>query len=396
VNSIVACPDSLALLRRGYLDPYLLIPTLALISLGFVMVASASFSYAEHRLDNELYFLKRHAVYAIIGAAAMAIGFLMPADWWAKYSRVWMLLSIALLMLVLVPGIGREFNGSRRWLGLGGMTIQVSELVKLATIVFLASYLQKHREHMATDKRPLGVVLGLMLTLIGLLILEPDFGSVVVVCGIFMALLFVGGVNLRDYSVVVALGAAGLWWGAEAAPYRVARLSTFLDPWSDPFRAGYQLTQSLIAFGRGEWWGVGLGHSIQKMSYLPEAHTDFVFAVYAEEFGFIGVMLLMAVFIALVSRIFVLSRRAMAKNNWYACYVFIGFGVLLSGQVFINLGVNAGLLPTKGLTLPFVSYGGSSLICCCGAMGLLLRLSHQLHSDRASDRVSKGGRYGAK
>ena len=396
MNSIAEWPNSLALLRRGYLDPYLLIPTLALISLGFVMVASASFSYAEHRLDNELYFLKRHAVYAIIGAVAMAIGFLMPADWWAKYSRVWMLLSIALLMLVLVPGIGREFNGSRRWLSLGGITVQVSELVKLATIVFLASYLQKHREHMATDKRPLGVVLGLMLTLIGLLILEPDFGSVVVVCGIFMALLFVGGVNLRDYSVVVALGAAGLWWGAEAAPYRVARLSTFLDPWSDPFRAGYQLTQSLIAFGRGEWWGVGLGHSIQKMSYLPEAHTDFVFAVYAEEFGFIGVLILMAVFIALVSRIFLLSRRAMAKNNWYACYVFIGVGVLLSGQVFINLGVNAGLLPTKGLTLPFVSYGGSSLICCCGAMGLLLRLSHQLHSDRASDRVVKGGRYGAK
>ncbi len=396
MNSIAEWPNSLALLRRGYLDPYLLIPTLALISLGFVMVASASFSYAEHRLDNELYFLKRHAVYAIIGAVAMAIGFLMPADWWAKYSRVWMLLSIALLMLVLVPGIGREFNGSRRWLSLGGITVQVSELVKLATIVFLASYLQKHREHMATDKRPLGVVLGLMLTLIGLLILEPDFGSVVVVCGIFMALLFVGGVNLRDYSVVVALGAAGLWWGAEAAPYRVARLSTFLDPWSDPFRAGYQLTQSLIAFGRGEWWGVGLGHSIQKMSYLPEAHTDFVFAVYAEEFGFIGVLILMAVFIALVSRIFLLSRRAMAKNNWYACYVFIGVGVLLSGQVFINLGVNAGLLPTKGLTLPFVSYGGSSLICCCGAMGLLLRLSHQLHSDRASDRVVKGGRYGGK
>ena len=396
MNSIAEWPNSLALLRRGYLDPYLLIPTLALISLGFVMVASASFSYAEHRLDNELYFLKRHAVYAIIGAVAMAIGFLMPADWWAKYSRVWMLLSIALLMLVLVPGIGREFNGSRRWLSLGGITVQVSELVKLATIVFLASYLQKHREHMATDKRPLGVVLGLMLTLIGLLMLEPDFGSVVVVCGIFMALLFVGGVNLRDYSVVVALGAAGLWWGAEAAPYRVARLSTFLDPWSDPFRAGYQLTQSLIAFGRGEWWGVGLGHSIQKMSYLPEAHTDFVFAVYAEEFGFIGVLILMAVFIALVSRIFLLSRRAMAKNNWYACYVFIGVGVLLSGQVFINLGVNAGLLPTKGLTLPFVSYGGSSLICCCGAMGLLLRLSHQLHSDRASDRVVKGGRYGGK
>ncbi len=396
MNSIAEWPNSLALLRRGYLDPYLLIPTLALISLGFVMVASASFSYAEHRLDNELYFLKRHAVYAIIGAVAMAIGFLMPAGWWAKYSRVWMLLSIALLMLVLVPGIGREFNGSRRWLGLSGITVQVSELVKLATIVFLASYLQKHREHMATDKRPLGVVLGLMLTLIGLLMLEPDFGSVVVVCGIFMALLFVGGVNLRDYSVVVALGAAGLWWGAEAAPYRVARLSTFLDPWSDPFRAGYQLTQSLIAFGRGEWWGVGLGHSIQKMSYLPEAHTDFVFAVYAEEFGFIGVLILMAVFIALVSRIFLLSRRAMAKNNWYACYVFIGVGVLLSGQVFINLGVNAGLLPTKGLTLPFVSYGGSSLICCCGAMGLLLRLSHQLHSDRASDRVVKGGRYGGK
>lgn len=380
MNSTLPWSNGVGLSKRGYIDLYLLIPTLVLISLGFVMVGSASFSYAEHRLGNDLYFLKRHAAHAVVGAFAMGIGLSIPAGWWAKYSRVWMLLSIALLMLVLVPGFGREFNGSRRWLGLGSMTVQVSELVKLAMIVFLASYLQKHREHLAREKRPLGVLLGLMLTLVALLLMEPDFGSVVVVSGIFMALLFVGGVNLRDYLAVVALAAAGLWRVAEAAPYRVARLSNFLDPWADPYSTGYQLTQSLIAFGRGEWWGVGLGHSIQKMSYLPEAHTDFVFAVYAEEFGFIGVIVLLGIFIALVWRIFFLSRRAMLEQNWYACYVFIGVGLLFSGQTFINLGVNAGLLPTKGLTLPFVSYGGSSLICCCGAVGLLLRLSQELQN----------------
>jgi cell division protein FtsW len=280
-----------------------------------------------------------------------------------------------------VPGIGREVNGSRRWLSAGGFTLQVSELVKVATVVFLAAHLQKHRDTLADNWQEFAKLLLVIALLSVLLILEPDFGSVVVLAATFMAMLFLGGTNLRQYMLVVLVVGALLYWMAESAPYRVARLTTFMDPWSDQFNAGYQLTQSLIAFGRGEWFGVGLGQSVQKMMYLPEAHTDFVFAIYAEEFGFMGVIALLGLYVFMVMRILQLAKLAIAQKYWYGAFVLLGFGLLISGQTFINLGVNAGLLPTKGLTLPFVSYGGSSLMVCCAMVGMMLRISHELHTE---------------
>jgi cell division protein FtsW len=363
-----------------YLDMRLLIPALALISLGLIMIASASFSFAEYRYGDQFYFLKRHMAYMVIASLAMAVGFFVSPQVWSNYSRLWMLLSVVLLIAVLIPGIGREVNGSRRWLSLGGFTLQVSELVKVATVVFLAAYLNKYREELSQNGLEFAKLILMIVVLAVLLLLEPDFGSTVVLTCTFMALLFLGGSRMSHFTLVTIVAVSALLLLAEAAPYRLARLASFMDPWSDPFNSGYQLIQSLIAFGRGEWFGVGLGQSVQKMLYLPEAHTDFVFAIFAEEFGFVGVICLLGLYTAMIIRIFQLGRQAMALQSWYAAFVLMGFGMLISGQTFINLGVNAGLLPTKGLTLPFVSYGGSSLLVCCGMVGMMMRLSHELNT----------------
>ena len=374
--------------RQWHLDMSLLLPVAALISVGFIMISSASFSFGDHRLGDELFFFKRHIVYLILSAIAMLVTFLTPSTFWSKYSRLWMLASVVLLVLVLIPGIGRELNGSRRWLAFGGFTIQVSELVKVATIVFLATYLQQYRETLGEGWEHFGKLIALIGLLTVLLIREPDFGSVVVLGGTFMAMLFLGGAKLRQYIFLIAICAAVLWWLKDSSPYRMARITAYLDPWSDQFNSGYQLTQSLIAFGRGEWFGVGLGQSVQKMLYLPEAHTDFVFAIFAEEFGFLGVICLIALYCLLVTRIFALSRKAIEQQKWYPAFVLIGFGLLISGQTFINLGVNAGLLPTKGLTLPFVSYGGSSLLVSCAMVGMMLRFAHDLNQPESNSRRS--------
>ena len=374
--------------RQWHLDMSLLLPVAALISVGFIMISSASFSFGDHRLGDELFFFKRHIVYLVLSAIAVLVTFLTPSTFWSKYSRLWMLASVVLLVLVLIPGIGRELNGSRRWLALGGFTIQVSELVKVATIVFLATYLQQYRETLGEGWEHFGKLMALIGLLTILLIREPDFGSVVVLGGTFMAMLFLGGAKLRQYIFLIAISAAVLWWLKDSSPYRMARITAYLDPWSDQFNSGYQLTQSLIAFGRGEWFGVGLGQSVQKMLYLPEAHTDFVFAIFAEEFGFLGVICLIGLYCLLVTRIFGLSRKAIEQQEWYPAFVLIGFGLLISGQTFINLGVNAGLLPTKGLTLPFVSYGGSSLIVSCAMVGMMLRFAHDLNQPETTSRRS--------
>ena len=363
-----------------HIDRPLLLSVLALISIGLVMIASASFSFAEHRYGNELYFVKRHLAYLLVGAAAMLTGFFVPPTVWARYGRLWILLSVLLLALVLIPGIGREVNGARRWLSLAGFTLQVSELVKVATVVFLASHLQQHRETLSVNPAEFAKLLAVVSLLSLLLILQPDFGSVVVLVATFMAVVFLGGTNLRQYLLVVLVGFLFLYWMAESAPYRLARLTTFLDPWTEKYDSGYQLVQSLIAFGRGGWFGVGLGQSVQKMLYLPEAHTDFVFAIFAEEFGFVGVIVLLGLYITMVLRIFQLAKMAITQKYWYGAYILVGFGLLISGQTFINLGVNAGLLPTKGLTLPFVSYGGSSLVVCCAMVGMMLRIGHEIKS----------------
>ena len=374
------------------IDSLLLVSALALMSIGLTMVASASFSYAEHNYNNEFYFVKRHAIYLLVALSAMAVTFFTPPSIWSQYSRLWMLLAILLLFIVLIPGIGREVNGSRRWLSLGGMTLQVSELAKVATVVFMASYFANNRDHFGDDWRDWAKPLGVLLVPLFLLLMEPDFGSLVVLSCTFMAMLFLSGIKLWHYLGLVLAGSSVLVLFAESAPYRMARLSTFLDPWSDQFNSGYQLTQSLIAFGRGDWFGVGLGQSVQKMLYLPEAHTDFVFAIFAEEFGFIGVLCLLGLYVLLVQRIFSLSKRAVTQEYWYGAFVLIGFGCLISGQTLINLGVNAGFLPTKGLTLPFVSYGGSSLMVTCAMVGMMLRIGHELHPDTQVIRRVRRGR----
>ena len=377
---------------RWHLDMRLLLPVLALLSIGLIMVASASFSFAEHRLGDQLFFFKRHLAYLIIAAGAMAAGFFVSPSVWANYGRLWILLAIFLLVIVLIPGIGREVNGSRRWLAFAGFTLQVSELVKVATVVFLAAHLEKHRETLSDDWREFFKLIAVIVVLSILLLMEPDFGSAVTLSCTFMALLFLGGSHIRQFSLVFAAGLLAIGALAYAAPYRLERLATYMDPWSDPFNSGYQLIQSLIAFGRGEWFGVGLGQSVQKMLYLPEAHTDFVFAIFAEEFGFVGVLCLMGLYVLMVLRIIQLGKLAIGRKDWYAAFVLIGFGLLLSGQTFINLGVNAGLLPTKGLTLPFVSYGGSSLLVCCAMIGMMLRFSHEFQSPQAAVRRPRYGK----
>lgn len=377
---------------QWHLDMRLLLPVLALLSIGLIMVASASFSFAEHRLGDQLFFFKRHLAYLLIAAGAMAVGFFVSPSVWANYGRLWILLAVFLLIIVLIPGIGREVNGSRRWLAFAGFTLQVSELVKVATVVFLAAHLEKHRDTLSDDWREFFKLIAVIVVLSILLLMEPDFGSAVTLSCTFMALLFLGGSRIRQFSLVFAAGLLAIGALAYTAPYRLERLATYLDPWADPFNAGYQLIQSLIAFGRGEWFGVGLGQSVQKMLYLPEAHTDFVFAIFAEEFGFVGVLCLMSLYVLLILRVLQLGKLAIGRKNWYAAFVLIGFGLLLSGQTFINLGVNAGLLPTKGLTLPFVSYGGSSLLVCCAMIGMMLRFAHEFQSPAAAVRRPRYGK----
>ncbi len=373
------------------IDMQLLLPVLALLSVGIIMIASASFSFAEHRFGDELFFVKRHLAYLALGAFCLGVGFFVPPSIWENYGRLWIVLSVLLLIAVLIPGIGRELNGSRRWLSFAGFTFQVSEAVKIAAVVFLAGYLAKHRGTLSEDWPAFFKLIAVIVILAVLLILEPDFGSMVVLLATCGALLFLGGAHIRQILLTLMVGCLAIWWLAEAAPYRVARLTAFLDPWADPYVSGYQLTQSLIAFGRGEWFGVGLGQSVQKMLYLPEAHTDFVFAIFAEEFGYVGVIGLLGLFSLLVVRILRLSILAIAQKQWYATYVLIGFALLISGQTFINLGVNAGLLPTKGLTLPFVSYGGSSLMASCAMVGMMLRFSHELQQPKQTPRRSRYG-----
>lgn len=360
------------------LDLRLILVAALLASIGVVMVASASISFAAHSYGDALYFLKRHLAYLGLGLGAGFLVLQIPVAAWFRFSNVLTAAVIVLLLMVLVPGIGREVNGARRWIGLGIINLQVAELVKLVSIVFLAAYLQRHRFAMRevwhSFTRPLALI-GVMVLL---LLAQPDFGSSVVILATTMGLLFLAGIRLWVFGAIFAAGIGALALLAISSPYRMQRLVSFLDPWSDMYDTGYQLTQSLIAFGRGEWFGVGLGNSVQKLFYLPEAHTDFVFAIYGEETGLIGVILVVALFVALVQRIFITARKAVRRQDWFAAYVAFGIGMLIAGQAFINIGVTSGLLPTKGLTLPFISYGGSSLLVCCAMIALVLRIGSEM------------------
>lgn len=359
--------------RLTGLDLPLVLAALALASLGVVMIASASMSCAAQDC-SEFYFLHRHLAYLALSGSAALVIVRIPLDPWYRHSSTLLMATVVLLVVVLIPGIGREINGSRRWLGVGALSLQVSEIAKLTLVVFIAAYLHRHQVRLREHWRGFALPMGVLTALVLLLLAEPDFGASVVICGTVLGMLFLAGVRLWRFALLLLLGAAGLAMVAITSPYKMERLRTYLDPWADQYASGYQLTQSLIAFGRGEWFGVGLGNSVQKLFYLPEAHTDFIFAIFAEEFGFVGVVAMLGLFGLLVVRIIAIACRAAGRQNWFGAYAAFGVGLAIAGQAFVNIGVASGLLPTKGLTLPLVSYGGSSLLACGAMLALVLRI----------------------
>ena len=382
-----------SLLPRGY-DPWLGGAALVLLSLGVVMVASASLGFAMQRGDG-LYFFKRHLLYLGLSLALAATVLRVPIAWWYRHSATLLLIAVLLLVAVLIPGIGREVNGSRRWIPLGPFTLQVGEFAKLAMVVFTASYLQRRQLQLREQWQDFAKPLGILGVIAVLLLLQPDLGSAVVIAATVVVMLFLAGVRLWQFSLLVAAALGALAVLVITSPYRAQRLVTYLDPWADQFNTGYQLIQSLIAFGRGGWFGVGLGNSVQKAFYLPEAHTDFIFAILAEELGWLGVIAVVAMFCVLVERCFACARSAIQRQDWFAAFVAFGIGVLLAGQTFINIGVTAGLLPTKGLTLPLVSYGGSSLMVSCVMVALVLRLGAEMEQRAEAARQMRAERSGS-
>ncbi len=374
------------------IDPVLLGIVGALLLGGFVILASASISISDNVAGNPFFYIQRQLVAAVLGALAGAVCLFIPMQVWSNLGPLMLLLGLVLLAVVLVPGVGYEVNGSTRWVRVGFMNLQVSEPARLCFLMYLAGYLvRRHkdvREAFVGFLRPM-----LVLTLACILLLkQPDFGAAIVLLATAMTMLFVAGARIRDFVVFFLLGVLAVAALTIIEPYRMKRLTGFLDPWSDPFDSGFQLTQSLIAIGRGEWLGVGLGDSVQKLFYLPEAHTDFVFAVFAEEFGLLGSLVLIGLFLALMWRIFKLGIRAHNAERLFEAYLAIGLGTWLGLQAFINVGVNMGLLPTKGLTLPLISYGRSSLIVTMICIGLLLRIHHELAVDAKPVNRKRGRR----
>jgi cell division protein FtsW len=363
--------------RRLVFDPVLLLVSGALLLLGLVMVTSASISIADRQMQEPLYFLQRQAIGVVLGVLAAGVMLAVPTDVWERLAMPLLLLAFALLLIVLIPGVGHAVNGSRRWLSLGLLNFQVSELARVLLLTYLASYAARRQVELRTQLggflKPLGLLAGAAV----LLLLEPDFGAATVLLASGLAVLFLAGVRLRHFLALAALAGMLLALVAVISPYRLKRLIAFLDPWADPFNSGFQLTQSLIAVGRGELFGVGLGSSVQKLFYLPEAHTDFVFAVLAEELGLLGVLVTLALLLVLSWRALLVARTASQAGMPFQSYCAAGFGIWLGLQSFINIGVNLGLLPTKGLTLPLMSYGGSSILVTLGWLGLVLRIHHE-------------------
>ncbi len=359
------------------LDNTLMLTVLTLLAVGLVMMASASISISDERMGSPFHYLQRQSILIFVGLVVAALFFMVSLEHWERFSPLLLVIGFILLILVLIPGIGHEVNGSRRWLPLGFTNFQASELVKLLVIIFLAGYLVRRidevRQTMGGFIKPL-----VILALLGaLLMAEPDFGSTVVILSTALGMLFLAGVPLSRLIILFSIVAGLLAVLVVVEPYRMARMTSFMDPWADPFGNGFQLTQALIAFGRGEWFGVGLGESIQKLFYLPEAHTDFIFSVLSEELGFVGGAFVILLFGLLVWRAFRIGNLALLNGQPFGGYLAFGIGIWVGVQAFINIGVNMGVLPTKGLTLPLMSYGGSSIVVMCMAMALLQRVYHE-------------------
>ncbi|MGE5027727.1 MAG: putative lipid II flippase FtsW [Betaproteobacteria bacterium] len=358
-------------------DRTLLWLVILLLGFGLVMVYSASIAIAaadRHTAYQETYYLVRQAIYLVVGALIGLFVFQVPNKVLQEIAPYLFLAGMVLLVLVLIPGIGREVNGSRRWIPLGFANLQPSELMKFLAVLYAADYTVRKAAYMDNIKKGFMPMLMVMLLVGGLLLREPDFGAFAVITSIAMAILFLGGMNWRLFAGLIAMLVVGFLLLIWTSPYRMQRIIGFMDPWADPFGKGYQLSHALIAFGRGEWYGVGLGASVEKLFYLPEAHTDFLLAVIAEELGFAGVSVVILLFVWILARAFSIGRQAAEIDRHFAALVAYGIGVWLSVQAIINMGVNMGVLPTKGLTLPLLSFGGSGIVANCAAIGALMRV----------------------
>ena len=372
-------------------DPWMMGIIAALLMIGLIMVGSASMHISERDFLQPWHYITRQALFIGVGLCAAFLVLRLPLVFWQRTGPFLLIGGLVMLLLVLVPGIGRTVNGATRWIDLGAFNLQVSELIKLFVIIYVAGYLVRRGEEVRTTFGGFIKPMIIFIPLAGLLLAQPDFGATVVILATAMGMMFIGGVKLRFFAALVALVSSAMAMLAITSPYRMERLTTFINPWEDPFNSGFQLTQALIAIGRGELFGVGLGAGVQKLFYLPEAHTDFIFAVMAEEFGLMGSIIVIGLFVALIVRTFQIARRAEMAGNAFAAYLAFGIGLWIGMQALINIGVNMGVLPTKGLTLPLLSYGGSSIIMTCVALALVLRVDYEVlrRSRHAERRVGK-------
>jgi cell division protein FtsW len=358
-------------------DKWLILAIVCIMVLGLLMMTSASIVISDKLWHQPFYFLFKQLIFLTMGVILGSGIMQMHTDYWEKMGGFLLLGVLLILSLILVPGIGHSANGSTRWIGYGPLMFQVSELTKISVVIYMAGYLVRRNSEIQMQLSGFIKPMAILATIAVLLLREPDFGATVVVTVTVLAMMFLAGMRLRHFLFLFSIIISALVAIAISAPYRLARLTGFLNPWECPFDTGYQLTQSLIAFGRGGWWGVGLGESIQKMFYLPEAHTDFLFAVIAEELGLVGMFVVISLFLLLVIRIFFIGKEAQNLGRHFAGFLAYGFGIWIAIQFMVSIGVNTGLLPTKGLTLPLMSYGGSSVLVNCIVIAMLLRIDHE-------------------
>lgn len=373
-------------------DPWLMLATITLVLTGFVMITSASMDVAAKDFGSADFFIVRHGSFMILALIGGLITAMIPIRFWEKYGVVLLFVGLAILTLVLIPGIGREVNGSRRWIGLGPLNLQASEIAKVCMVIFMGGYLVRRLGEVRSTWWGVIKPAFPLALYVFVLIMEPDYGATVVLMGTVMGMIFLGGMRAFQFFILLLVAGGLIGALAVAQPYRLERLQSFTDPWADPFGAGYQLSQAQIAFGRGGWFGEGLGNSVQKLFYLPEAHTDFVYSVLAEELGMVGALLICVLYGLLVARMFLIGRQAEKQEQFFMGYICYGFAFIIAGQAMINIGVNVGALPTKGLTLPLLSYGGSSLLACCGMIAIVQRVDYELKRMRVSAAVPAKGK----
>ncbi|VAX08774.1 Cell division protein FtsW [hydrothermal vent metagenome] len=377
-------PQATPSLTRSVLPPldyWLIGAALALLGFGVIMVASASLHLGDRLVGNPFYYLIRHGIAVGLGLVGALIVSQIPVEQWQKAGPLLYFIGLGMLILVLVPGVGREANGATRWIPIGSFNLQSSEFMKLFLVVYIAGYLVRRQLEVTHSLWGFAKPMILLVLASALIMVQPDFGTTAVLLATALGLLFLGGVALWQFTLLLGLTGAILTGLVVSSPYRLERVTAFLDPWADVTGSGYQLAQALIAFGQGEWFGVGLGNGIQKQFYLPEAHTDFLMAVIGEEFGLLGTLIVIGLFSLIVWRAFRIGAAAEALDQRFSAYVAYGFGLWLGMQAFINVGVNIGLLPTKGLTLPLMSYGGNSIIVACLVIALLLRIDYETGRD---------------